>query len=71
MAVRPGFEPGQSEPKSLVLPLHHRTKYALMKLWLLKKIFFHFLCQRANKSVDSAKKMAQDAASGVKRTLKK
>ncbi len=42
-----------------------------MKLWLLKKIFFHFLCQRANKSVDSAKKMAQDAASGVKRTLKK
>jgi hypothetical protein len=25
LAVRPGFEPGQAEPKSAVLPLHHRT----------------------------------------------
>lgn len=24
--VRPGFEPGKAEPKSAVLPLHHRTK---------------------------------------------
>jgi hypothetical protein len=24
-AVRPGLEPGQAEPKSTVLPLHHRT----------------------------------------------
>ncbi len=23
--VRPGFEPGLTEPKSAVLPLHHRT----------------------------------------------
>ena len=23
--VRPGFEPGKAEPKSAVLPLHHRT----------------------------------------------
>lgn len=25
-ATRPGFEPGQREPKSLVLPLHYRVK---------------------------------------------
>ena len=25
MATRPGFEPGQRESKSLVLPLHHRV----------------------------------------------
>ena len=25
LVVRPGFEPGQAEPKSAVLPLHHRT----------------------------------------------
>jgi hypothetical protein len=24
-ATRPGFEPGQREPKSLVLPLHYRV----------------------------------------------
>ena len=23
--VLPGFEPGQTEPKPVVLPLHHRT----------------------------------------------
>lgn len=26
LVVRPGFEPGKAEPKSAVLPLHHRTK---------------------------------------------
>ena len=26
-ATRPGFEPGQREPKSLVLPLHYRVKF--------------------------------------------
>lgn len=26
VVVRPGFEPGKAEPKSAVLPLHHRTK---------------------------------------------
>jgi hypothetical protein len=25
IVVRPGFEPRQAEPKSAVLPLHHRT----------------------------------------------
>jgi hypothetical protein len=25
-ATRPGFEPGQREPKSLVLPLHYRVR---------------------------------------------
>ena len=25
MAARPGFEPGSAEPKSAVLPLHHRA----------------------------------------------
>ncbi len=25
MVDRPGFEPGQAEPKSAVLPLHHRS----------------------------------------------
>ena len=25
MAARPGFEPGQTEPESVVLPLHHRA----------------------------------------------
>ncbi len=25
-AVVPGFEPGQTEPKPVVLPLHHTTK---------------------------------------------
>jgi hypothetical protein len=24
---RPGFEPGQAEPKSAVLPLHHRSDF--------------------------------------------
>ena len=27
--VPPGFEPGQTEPKSVVLPLHHGTIYYL------------------------------------------
>ena len=25
IVVLPGFEPGQTEPKPVVLPLHHRT----------------------------------------------
>ena len=25
VVVLPGFEPGQTEPKPVVLPLHHRT----------------------------------------------
>lgn len=29
--VRPGFEPGQGEPKSPVLPLHHRTARGSLK----------------------------------------
>lgn len=31
--VSPGFEPGQTEPKSVVLPLHHET--ILILLWPL------------------------------------
>ena len=27
MAARPGFEPRQTEPESVVLPLHHRAEY--------------------------------------------
>jgi hypothetical protein len=29
--VRPGFEPGQAEPKSAVLPLHYRTIFPFGK----------------------------------------
>lgn len=29
--VLPGFEPGQAEPKSDVLPLHHRTIHCMRK----------------------------------------
>ena len=31
--VSPGFEPGQTEPKTVVLPLHHET--ILILLWPL------------------------------------
>ena len=31
--VLPGFEPGQTEPKPVVLPLHHRT---ILRCSLLK-----------------------------------
>ncbi len=27
VVVQPGLEPRQTEPKSVVLPLHHRTKF--------------------------------------------
>ena len=30
MAARPGFEPRQTEPESVVLPLHHRAKQGLI-----------------------------------------
>ena len=29
MAARPGFEPRQTEPESVVLPLHHRADYGI------------------------------------------
>ena len=32
IVVLPGFEPGLTEPKSVVLPLHHRT----IRLWECK-----------------------------------
>ena len=31
LVVRPGFEPGQTEPKTVVLPLHHRTISGLQR----------------------------------------
>ena len=31
VVVLPGFEPRQAEPKSDVLPLHHRTFYGLLR----------------------------------------
>lgn len=36
-ATRPGFEPGQREPKSLVLPLHYRVSRALKKHRVYKR----------------------------------
>lgn len=35
--VRPGFEPGKAEPKSAVLPLHHRTK--AVQTYIIQKNF--------------------------------
>ena len=32
MAARPGFEPRQTEPESVVLPLHHQAKPLIMQL---------------------------------------
>ena len=34
MAARPGFEPRQTEPESVVLPLHHRAVRMYCKKWL-------------------------------------
>ena len=34
MAARPGFEPRQTEPESVVLPLHHRAVRIYCKKWL-------------------------------------
>src|SRR5882672_10470301 len=37
-ATRPGFEPGQREPKSLVLPLHYRVRNSFWshKRWTME-----------------------------------
>ena len=32
LVVLPGFEPGQTEPKTVVLPLHHKTILCLQRL---------------------------------------
>ncbi len=37
VVVRPGFEPGKAEPKSAVLPLHHRTK--AVQTYIIQKNF--------------------------------
>ena len=34
--VLPGFEPGQTEPKPVVLPLHHKTILSLREVYLSK-----------------------------------
>ena len=34
IVVPGGFEPPQTEPKSVVLPLHHRTIYLAVYIWL-------------------------------------
>lgn len=44
VVVRPGFEPGKAEPKSAVLPLHHRTK--AVQTYIIQK---NFQAQRNNK----------------------
>src|SRR5204862_3738307 len=42
-ATRPGFEPGQREPKSLVLPLHYRVMdAAYYRIHLLVLYFCRF-----------------------------
>jgi hypothetical protein len=37
-STRPGFEPGQREPKSLVLPLHHRVSNQVFRRILLHSL---------------------------------
>lgn len=38
----PGFEPRQTEPKSVVLPLHHRS---IFLFWDCKYIAFFKVCK--------------------------
>ena len=43
VAVPPGFEPRQTDPESVVLPLHHRTIFSRCKgkkICVLEQIFF-------------------------------
>ena len=40
MAARPGLEPRQTEPESVVLPLHHRAEVSTMHLIYSVFIFF-------------------------------
>ena len=40
--VLPGFEPGQTGPESVVLPLHHRTRTILKtKMKTVKLVLFY------------------------------
>ena len=43
IVVSPGLEPGQAEPKTAVLPLHHETIFMLLFLKSGAKIRFFFL----------------------------
>src|SRR5689334_10214507 len=49
--TRPGFEPGQREPKSLVLPLHYRVKHRTFLCILLPFLSLRFMAFRPSWAV--------------------
>ncbi len=55
--VLPGFEPGQTGPESVVLPLHHRTIFVRAKLqkYFFKsslRAFILYICKTTKKNCD-------------------